>query len=537
MSLKAVTGTVARSPGARWTRRTLAALTGIWLALALPLSAAAHAELISAQPAAGASLGTAPGVVVLEFSEALNPRLSSASVTEPSGRRWFGAVTTNTEIRIPLQTNTQGVYDVDWTSVSLDDGHHVSGSYTFGVRAAVSAGASAGTAVAPQASDLIIGVVKWVEALALLALVGQLLIRELARRAPPLAWVKPRLIMASLALAAGLVVVWAEATVASGGHAVTGCVTYFGAGLPGGARLARLGFEAVLLLTAIRGWRGLMAWTGAALVALAASGHAADVQPAAWGIGLDSVHLAAAGLWAGGITALATQRPPGGWRSTAALQLLSRFTPPALIAFAVTVTTGALQAVAQLGSLPALVQTSYGQVLLAKMALVGAMLPLSLMAWRLRRPHLRVEAGVAAGVIAAAAVLAAFPLPPTAAARQLARAAAPGTAGLPQPGQLTLASNAGSVLVGLTLEPGRPGRNRALVYLLPCRATRPQTRWLPTSASAPSLGHSRPAAPPAAKRTWSSTAARRWTWTSSTPTGGGRPSSYRDCQRRPEPPC
>src|SRR5438309_1336746 len=49
--------------------------------VAAPQSAQAHSELLSSQPAPGQRLGTAPGAVVLEFSEALDPKLSYVTVT------------------------------------------------------------------------------------------------------------------------------------------------------------------------------------------------------------------------------------------------------------------------------------------------------------------------------------------------------------------------------------------------------------------------------------------------------------------------
>jgi hypothetical protein len=134
----------------------------------------------------------------------------------------------------------------------------------------------------------------------------------------------------------------------------------------------------------------------------------------------------------------------------------------------VTTGFGAIQALQQLGAVGALTGSRYGQVLLAKIALVGLMVPLSIAAWRLRRPHLRYEATVAVLVVAAAAVLAAFPVPPSRLVEEeAARAATPAASAFPGPGDLTMGSHAGQVLVGLTLDPGRPGMNRALVYLLP----------------------------------------------------------------------
>ena len=456
-------------------RRLIAGLVvACLLILGGPLVVSAHALLISSNPSAGETLGTGPGVVVLEFSEPINPRLSSASVSDPTGHRWSGEVTGGQEIRVPVETNAQGTYSVTWASVSLTDAHHISGSFDFAVGARVEiSSASTGSLGNPQPGDVLIGVARWAEAVALLALAGQVLIAQLATRRPDLGWVHATLPLPPIALSAGLIVVWAEAFSASGGHSAAAFAAFFTSSLSGVARLVRLGFEVLAVVASVRPSRTIWLWAMGALVALSASGHAANVQPAWWGISVDSVHLIAAGFWAGGIVGLATQRPPGGWRSPQATQLLRRFSPIALTAFVFTVAGGGLEAVLQLGSPGALVETDYGRVLLAKIALVGLMVPLSFVAWRLRRPRPRVEAAIAGSVIAAAALLASFPLPPTTAAARLAQqAAVPAAAGLPKPGDVSLASNAGSVLVGLSLQPGRPGPNRITAYLVPIQGNR-----------------------------------------------------------------
>jgi copper transport protein len=455
----------------RLVRAATAGLVALGTLVTTSLPVSAHAELVSSSPAANQALGTAPGAVVLEFSEGVNPRLSSATVIDPSGHRWPGQVTAAQEIRVPLETNLQGVYSVDWSSVSLLDGHHVTGSFAFGVRVSTAAlaGAHAAMLGQPSSTDVLIGAVKWIEALALIALLGQLLVVGLARRSPPLGWVRSRFALASIPLSAGMVVVWTEATTATGGHSLTAYAIYFTTGVTGFARLARLASEIVIVIAAIRPWRTTL-WVsvGAALIGVAASGHAANVQPGWLGIVIDALHLAAAGIWAGGILALATQRPPGGWRSADGHALLDRFTLPALTAFAVTVGAGAILAVQQIGSWTAFTGSAYGRVLIAKILLIGLMLPLSFAAWRLRRPRLRIEASLAAAVVGAAALLAAFPAPPTQAAQVLAAlASTPSNIGLPSPGQLTLGGDAGSVLVGLSLDPGLVGPNRIRVYLLP----------------------------------------------------------------------
>jgi copper transport protein len=457
----------------RGVRRAVALLIAVVAALAIPIAVSAHAELGSSSPRAGAHLGTTPGVVVLEFTQTLNAELSSAFVVDPSGHNWKGEVDSGEEVRVPLATNIPGIYTVNWASVSQVDGHRITGTFTFDVGVVgLSPRDAKNTVPGPQISDIAIGIVKWVEALALLFLTGQVLMSRLARLDPPLEWVRPGFRASSIALSAGLVVVWAQATVASGGHSISEYLAFFGAGWSGVVLIARLVFEALTLIAVLRVWRLAPVFLAATLVLLAAAGHAAGVHPPWLGVALDAVHLLAAGIWAGGIGALAVLRPPEGWRSAEARRLIGRFTPAALAAFAATVIAGGLEAIEQLGSLQSLFGTDYGRVLLAKMALVACMLPLSLMAWRLGRPHVRVEAGIAACVIGAAALLASFPTPPTSAEQQAAEAAALApTAGLPAAGELTMAAPAGSVLVGLSLSPGTPGPNKATVYVLPITGT------------------------------------------------------------------
>jgi hypothetical protein len=73
---------------------------------------------------------------------------------------------------------------------------------------------------------------------------------------------------------------------------------------------------------------------------------------------------------------------------------------------------------------------------------------------------------IAVSVIAAAALLAAFPLPPARVQEsEAAEIHAAEAAALPRAGDLTLGGHAGEVLVGLTLRPESDGSDRILVYL------------------------------------------------------------------------
>ena len=173
---------------------------------------------------------------------------------------------------------------------------------------------------------------------------------------------------------------------------------------------ARVGLEAVALVLCWRGIRFVAPPLVLAAVLLPLSGHAAAVQPAAAGAELnDAVHLLSAAMWAGGVIALASLRPPGGWRSAEARVLLERFGRVAVVAFVVTALTGLLSATEHLAGLSDLWTTAYGIWLAAKVFCVGLMLALSLL-WRIGTVG-RLEGVGAALVVLTTAGLAVLPPP------------------------------------------------------------------------------------------------------------------------------
>lgn len=437
------------------------AAIAVVLLVSTPLRAGAHAELVDSQPAAQARLGLAPASVVLAFSEPMYPALSEATATDPSGRAVTAQPASANEIRIPLLTNLPGVYLVTWKAISATDGHATRGSFTFTVEA--SAGVAGGIpAGGPTPLDVLIAIGRWIEDGSLLLAVGMLLIGWLARRRHPIDWAHPRLLPPLVAaLAAGVVVITGEPTAA--GVTLGGAPAYFG-GLAGAARIGRVLLEALACVAVMTGVRlVLLLALPLTLGALSASGHATGLRPAWLGVALDMGHLLAAGIWVGGIMAVATLRPPDGWRASGR-DLLARFTPWAVAGFAASVGLGAVQAVADVGGASALVSTAYGRVLIAKAAAVAAIIPLSVLAWRHRRVHLRIEAAIGAVVIGAAALLASFPVP----ARTDVTPAGTSTAheaGLPSGSDLTLGAEAGQTLVGLTIDPAVPGPNVVTVYV------------------------------------------------------------------------
>jgi methionine-rich copper-binding protein CopC len=117
----------------------LAASTIAALALiAVPTVVAAHADLESSTPEAGADLDTAPTEVVLTFSGELDPA-STFVVTDADGTTVGEGeldldVAERNVLSGTVDISEPGVYTVAWTAVSVD-GHPEEGSFEFGFQA------------------------------------------------------------------------------------------------------------------------------------------------------------------------------------------------------------------------------------------------------------------------------------------------------------------------------------------------------------------------------------------------------------------
>lgn len=131
---------------------------------------------------------------------------------------------------------------------------------------------------------------------------------------------------------------------------------------------------------------GLLAAVGAG--AMAWAGHAAAVEPQGLAAALlDALHLMAAGAWFGALLPLAAllragSREPGADARPFAVLAVLRFSRVALALMLLVVGTGVANAWFQVGSVPALVGTRYGWLLLAKVALL---IPILVLARRNRR--------------------------------------------------------------------------------------------------------------------------------------------------------
>jgi len=127
-----------------------------------------------------------------------------------------------------------------------------------------------------------------------------------------------------------------------------------------------------------RAARGEVALLGvAALLPLAAAGHAAAVEPDTLrAIASDGLHLLAAGVWVGGLLPLArllraAATDVGADARPYAVLAARRFSRAALVMIVLLAATGTSLAVIHVGSIAGLVGTSYGRLLLSKLALLA----------------------------------------------------------------------------------------------------------------------------------------------------------------------
>jgi copper transport protein len=179
----------------------------------------------------------------------------------------------------------------------------------------------------------------------------------------------------------------------------------------------RLGISVVAI--GIIAWRGLDdAWSESAAAMVPAilltnslTSHGAALPLAALGVVLDWVHVLAAAVWVGGLASLALVGPALTGESGLLTAVVRRFTRLAIVSVLALVASGTVQAAIEIGSWDALLTTAYGQGVLVKVALLGAMLVLALFSRRRASTlpferSLRIEVALGLAVLAVAAVVA-----------------------------------------------------------------------------------------------------------------------------------
>jgi copper transport protein len=448
--------------------RVLFALVAATLGLALaPMGPAeAHAALSRSEPADGGMVAALPEAARLSFSEPVAPLVLRLLGPDGGTRAIDGARLEGNTLVVPLPPAAgEGTYVLSYR-VASQDGHPVGGSLVFAVGTAPPDRAAAAQA---GASDPARAAAVWASRAALtggvLFGIGGALFLAFAGGPVPAAarrFTGGALALAAVAAPLGVLLQGADALGLPLSGALTGSALAAGLASPftltaAGALLAA-GLAAVSLAAPSLVMRRLAALVGLAVLAFAASlsGHAATAPPEAVTHRAVSVHVAAAAVWVGALVPLALLLAAGaGETATRALASFSRVVPWTVAAL---VLTGGFLAAVQVRDPAALWTTDYGRVLLAKLALVTAVLGLAAVnRWRLTRPALAgndaarrrlvrviaVEAVLAVAVVGTLALWRFTPPP-----RALAASAA-------APVEVHIHTDAG--MATLTLAPGRAG--------------------------------------------------------------------------------
>ncbi len=118
-------------------RTSIFAAVGIAAAL-VATQASAHAQLVSSNPAANATVAAAPKTITLTFNEKLAPAFSKFEITMPEHGGMKVPVKTTVSADGKSITGTpqtalgKGAYKVVWTAAS-SDGHKMTGEVAFKV--------------------------------------------------------------------------------------------------------------------------------------------------------------------------------------------------------------------------------------------------------------------------------------------------------------------------------------------------------------------------------------------------------------------
>jgi copper transport protein len=373
-------------------------------------TARAHSFLVATSPAQGERLASPPQVIVLEFSEDVDPSSVVLGLRAAAGR----SVETvdphvaggGLEVRMPVGDRLgDGIYVAAWEALSAVDGHGTSGEFAFAVG---DAGGEIPQRVTSSETSRLGVVASWVFFVGLAVAAGALVLRAAGSRDVP----------GTMTVQAGLVLTIAGAL----------------------ASLTVAGSERLLLLFCIEALAvALLAvalrWPVAAplvAVAVAAGMWAGQshgtAQHGAVGWFVDVVHLAAGSAWAGSLVLVVWV----GWRLRRAgeswIPLVRSYARVAIGLAAALGVAGGIAAVELLPTWRAVWETGYGQLVVTKAALFAAAVMLAVVGrWGLRRrraDRLRGSMTVEGTFLVAALVVAALlvngaPPEPTSAAEQL----------------------------------------------------------------------------------------------------------------------
>ncbi|HET6847796.1 MAG TPA: copper resistance protein CopC [Gaiellales bacterium] len=477
-----------------------------------PASALAHATLLSTTPASGTRVATAPRQLVLTFDQQVRPVSGGTDVVNDAGTSVMAGSPRNAprnvkQLVIPLKPNLpRGDYTVHWSIVSTD-GHLIAGVYAIGVG---SGGPPPQAASQSTPLDWPFLSARFVYFAGLLLLVGGVVYRVAvyAPAARAVGGERGRLMSLRerhranqvLALSAVLVLAGGWIALTRQGSEVAGVTFWeafdhrgpvasalnatrfgrqFGRGIDVTAVFTILVALAYAAVPYGRRLTALLAVPAAAagvwaLAAPGISGHAGDPGRGTLAIIVDTIHVAAAAVWIGGLLQLlvvtphATRGLPEPERDAVRADIAGRFSRIAVVSVGALAISGAVRALWELSSVSQIWTTSYGRTLIVKTVLFAVTLMLASRSRLLFRRFSLLRRSIAGELVVLTAVVAAVALLtnlPPGSRPSAASAAAPPPAG----GPAVVRARPGATV---SVWPGTAGTN-AVGVSLPKGATQP----------------------------------------------------------------
>lgn len=482
-------GAMSRLPQlGRWWRVVGLVIVGA-LTLVPARPAAAHAELLATDPVDGSVVEAAPSEVTLQFTERVSVQRDGVRVLDDEGERVDGADASaeGETVVAPVDDLADGSYVVAWRVVSAD-GHPVHGSFTFSVGQPSELGADVADQAFGSGDDRayeqVAAVLRMVTYLSVLGVAGFVLVGASMRRDDEPSPVGRATTVASVV---GLVAIVAQvvtqaALVSGRGLGALGEDGVLGLALGDGLWLSilvtSLGLLAVIITAGLpfTGAVRKVAMAGAALapLGLIIYGHTRTMSPLVVGMAADAAHVLAGAVWFGGMlaTIAAVRRRRRVEDPFAAAEAVATFSGWAAASVAVVAVAGLVLSWMTVGGLEALTTTTYGKVLLAKVAVAAVVVAAG--AWNRFRLVGRVAAAAVEEpprddgrgwrlllrVMVVEAVLLGAVLVLTGVLSNVTPAKAAVASG-----PVTVSAPLGEGTVDVTVDPATPGRNDVHVYL------------------------------------------------------------------------
>lgn len=354
--------------------------------LILPIAnAQAHSFLEDASPAPNSVQPSAPAAVTLVFGELVRTEPGAIKVLDPAGNRVDVHQLADRENTVTTALQPElgvGTYLVRWRVTSRDN-HVITGDYLFSIGTRGPPPNPSTASASPWPNRLLTSaqrssqgaLVLAIGAFALIA-IGVLSLENTRTRAAILIYATVAVLASGLEFLAygpDLAGVTMHRSLDPGLLASTFDARF------GELRIARVLILSVGVVLVCRGLIRLpdqlaraVAGCGAGALALSLGfgGHAAAAASPWPSILIDSVHAAAASCWVGGLITLAVLT----LRSTRHDADWSRFSTLAANAVILVVSTGVLRAISEVGSWRALLDTTYGRLLIAKLIVFGGLL-------------------------------------------------------------------------------------------------------------------------------------------------------------------